>query len=450
MNAPLPDGPTSSLSLDVPATARLEAERALLGAITVRPDRFAGVAPLLSREDWALDAHALIWDAMTALSARGCPPDWLAVKAEVTARGTLAKVGDTAYLGVLLDYQMRGVHLETYVRLIRDAAVRRRLRAMAAELEHASTSARADTVDTLDATQRALQRLTAKLSLSDERGLTLAADAMGPLADRVASLVDGQGVSGLGTGFRRLDWYTGGFRPGQMIVVAGRTGMGKTSLALQIGFHVASRNIGAVPIYSLEMSAEENLLRAVCQHANIDSARFLHGKASEADVPKITAALGELGAASWAICDSGTVREADIRRQCEALAVTSGPLALIIVDYLQLVTPTGKTSNRTEAVSEISRGLKRIARDLDVPVLALSQLSRAPKGQERKRPELSDLRESGAIEQDADKVIFVHRDDTSTDQNQDGSFIVAKNRQGPCGIVPVSWVAHATRWVEAD
>ena len=445
MSAPraLPAAP----SLDDPATAHLEAERGLLGAVSLQPRRYAEVAPQLEVADFALDAHGLIWAAMGGVAAQGHAPDLMAVRAELRTRGQLEAIGGNAYLGTLLDYQARGVQLDTYVRLIRDAAVRRQLRAVARGLETAATSDLVETGATLDTTQQALHALTARLSLAEARGLVPAKDALPAVTRRVEALVSGQGLTGVSTGFRRLDWYTGGFRPGQMIVIAGRTGMGKTSLALQMAFHIAALGLGSVALYSLEMSAEENLLRAVCQIADVDSAALLHGRIREVDIPRVVHAIGTLGDAAWAIGDEGTVRVADVRRQCEALKVTSG-LALVVVDYLQLMTATAKVTNRTEAVSEISRGLKCLARDLEVPVVALSQLSRAPKGQERKRPELSDLRESGAIEQDADKVIFVHRDDTLSGETTEGSLLLSKNRQGPCAVIPATWVAQSTRWLE--
>ena len=447
MSAPraLPAAP----SLDDPATAHLEAERGLLGAVSLQPRRYAEVAPQLEVADFALDAHGLIWAAMGGVAAQGHAPDLMAVRAELRTRGQLEAIGGNAYLGTLLDYQARGVQLDTYVRLIRDAAVRRQLRAVARGLETAATSDLVETGATLDTTQQALHALTARLSLAEARGLVPAKDALPAVTRRVEALVSGQGLTGVSTGFRRLDWYTGGFRPGQMIVIAGRTGMGKTSLALQMAFHIAALGLGSVALYSLEMSAEENLLRAVCQIADVDSAALLHGRIREVDIPRVVHAIGTLGDAAWAIGDEGTVRVADVRRQCEALKVTSG-LALVVVDYLQLMTATAKVTNRTEAVSEISRGLKCLARDLEVPVVALSQLSRAPesgRGSDH-RPQLSDLRESGAIEQDADKVIFVHRDDTLSGETTEGSLLLSKNRQGPCAVIPATWVAQSTRWLE--
>jgi replicative DNA helicase len=267
------------------------------------------------------------------------------------------------------------------------------------------------------------------------------------LCVRVNALLAGQALAGLPTGFTRLDAVAGGLCPGQLVTVAARTGVGKTSFALQVAFTAAQ----AVPvaIFSLEMSQEEILLRAVAQHANVDSSQFFRGYLGRHQHANVIAAVADLAERQWAICDQGTLTVGDVRRHAEAMKASRG-LGLVVVDYLQLLAPSAGTSseNRTQQVGAMSRGLKNLARDLDVPVVMLSQLSRATDGRVGKRPQLSDLRESGSIEHDSDKVLFIHRDDDHGDQNTEATIIVAKNRTGPTGAVPVTFIKHATRFEE--
>ena len=363
------------------------------------------------------------------------------------AAGHLESIGGLAYLASLSDHAARGVGVETYAGLVLEASVRRSLEREAQAAAASAVDDGADAAATLATTRARLARLQAKLAGGDS-ALIDADEAMIALCGRVNALLAGKSLAGLPTGFARLDAVAGGLCPGQLVTVAARTGIGKTSFALQVAFSAAQTV--PVAIFSLEMSQEEVLLRAIAQHADIDSSAFFRGYLGRHRHADVAAAVTDLSERQWAICDEGTLTVADVRRHGEAMKVRRG-LGLVVVDYLQLLSPSPGTAgeNRTQQVGAMSRGLKNLARDLEVPILMLSQLSRATDGRVGKRPQLSDLRESGSIEHDSDKVLFIHRDDDHTDQNTEAVILVAKNRTGPTGAVPVTFIKHATRFEEA-
>jgi len=428
------------------ATSALDAERAVLGALMVRPERVASLTGTLSAEDFGLAAHGRVWEAIVACGDVGHRPDVLGVTAACRRLGTLEVVGGPVYLANLLDYQHRGVALDTYVRMVREAAIRRMLATVAEETNRAALTETATADTAIAFAQRRLADVAARATAQTEDVLWADAAITG-LLPRVEALLAGQSTPGVQTGFRNLDALTGGFGPGQLLTLAARPGQGKTSLALQLAFTVSLTT--PVVIFSLEMSREEILLRAVCQQASVDSARFLAGQLPERHHDAVYQAMSALMTRQWAICDRGTLTVPQVRAYTERIAATHGTLGLVVVDYLQLLsTAKGRSQdNRTVQVSEMSRALKNLARDLDVPVLMLSQMSRDIEKRTGGKPQLSDLRESGSIEQDSDKVLFIHRDAMDEDAGR-AAVIVAKNRQGPTGTCSLAWIAHATRFDE--
>ncbi len=428
------------------ATHRPDDEAAVLAQVFLRPERFTDVAAALTLNDFAREAHRLIFASMTRLVAGGHAPNFRAVLADLEQRDDMDRV-DRAYFASLLDAGHIGVRLATYIELVRDATTRRTLRKLGADLEAQATQAAADAPDMLARTQRTLREIEARVSgregdVVDQSTLLAAVDA------RVRALLDGAPLAGLASGFARLDATAGPLAPGQLWTLAGRTGLGKTSCALQIAMHAAA----TVPVafFSVEMSAEELLLRVVAQRARIDSRQLFRGILPGHQHALVQDALADLATRQWAIVDSGTQTIASVRRHCERMRAAGG-LGLVVVDYLQLldVPKGGSQDSRTQQVGALSRGLKVLARDLEVPVLALSQLSRATDARAGKRPQLSDLRESGSIEHDSDKVLFIHADDSS-EPVVEATLIVSKNRQGPTGSVPMMFVRQSSRFEEAE
>lgn len=428
--------------------ARIDDEAAVLGAIMVRPARYAEAAAVLAPEDFYRDAHQRIFACMGAVVEAGLAPDFRATLAEIERQGVLEHVGGKAYYASVLDHGHLGVSLQTYLGLVKDAALRRQLRAIGHEVEREASSGREATGDAIGRALRQLQAIEARLSTS--AGLVDMTDAIPAVDARVRALLAGDPLVGLSTGFPRLDARTGPLCPGQLWTLGARPGQGKTAFATQVAWNIAATG-GRVAFFSLEMSAEELLLRMITQHANVNAHHFFRGRLGPHDHPAIERALDHLTVSPHTICDEGTLTVADIRRHCEREQATRG-LDLVVVDYLQLLTaPRGSSQeSRAQQVGAMSRGLKTLARDLSVPVIALSQLSRATETRADKRPQLSDLRESGAIEQDSDKVLFLYPADDVNDAAPEVSLIVAKNRQGPTGVVHLVFIKQATRFEEAE
>jgi replicative DNA helicase len=437
--------PTATAS-DRTVPHNLEAERALLGSILLDNDSLNSALEILGKEDFYSDAHRVAFESMVALSEKNRTIDLVTLSEELSRGGLLEKSGGAGYLAALTD----GVPIGTmaavgeYCRIVKEKSTVRRL-------INASNTVIARCLEGTDDPEVLIDLAQSQVfDIAGQRvasGFATIREIVKTSFGKIDVLFDrGQRVTGIETGFVDLDNMTSGLQAGELIVVAARPSLGKTALALNIAAHASIEKQKVVGVFSLEMSKESLVIRLLCSEARIDSHKLRTGFSSREDWSRMTAALGRLSEAPLYIEDTPALSIMQIRAKARRLKAEKG-LDLLIVDYLQLVSGQGRFENRTQEVSYISRSLKSIAKELKVPVVALSQLSRAPEQRPGQRPQLSDLRESGSIEQDADVVIFIFRERKPTDEQEGGEefahsgsetrLIIGKQRNGPTGEVPI-------------
>jgi replicative DNA helicase len=426
----------------------LSAERAVLGALLFDGSLLASVAEILLPEDFALPAHADIFSAMLALDLSHRPIDLLTLAEELKTRGKLTVVGGPAYL-TSLDQGVPFAHnAAQYAKIVKEKATRRNLAHVAKEIFHLASQSAGELDAIIDEAERKLFYVSDKRRTGD-------LVPMGELMDSALALLERMrksdtGVTGLSTGFMDLDALLTGFHPGELIVIAARPGVGKTSLAMNMALSVARKENRAVGIFSLEMPSLQLLTRLLATAARVDVKKLRGGRLSANDEAKLQDVAAELFQVKLYIDDTGALSSFDLRAKARRLKAREPDLALLVIDYLQLMHQRGRVENRQLEVAEISRSLKQLAKELDVPVVALSQLSRKVEERKGGRPMLSDLRESGAIEQDADVVMFIHREEEGEDNksktNIPMELIVAKQRNGPIGSVDLVFLSEYTRF----
>lgn len=422
-----------------------ETERSILGLILLDNAALSQVLGVLDRDDFYVEAHRRIFEKMIALYEKGRPVDPITLREELEAAGELEQVGGVATIAALMSGLPQLQNVEHYVRIIREKSLLRKLIRAAHQIVTDCLAAPEDPEDVLDRAQATILRI------AEER-LTRGFVGIGEIARRQLDAVEQmagrpQMITGLPTGFTDLDQMTSGLQPGDMIVVAGRPSSGKTSFALSIAQNVAEKGY-VVGIASLEMSKEQLVQRMLCSAARINLHRFRGGFLSREEWGRLAEALGRLAECRIFIDDTPAMTALELRAKARRLKHEKG-LDLLIVDYLQMMTTRGRFENRQQEVSHISRELKQIAKDLNVPLLAVSQLSRAPETRTSHRPQLSDLRDSGSIEQDADVVLFVYREEMyhPTEENEGiAEIIIGKQRNGPTGSVQLAFVKEFTRF----
>ncbi len=439
-------------TLERPLPHNLDAERSILGAILLDNHALDLASEKIRPEEFFLDQHRRIYERMLTLQERREAIDTVTLMDELNRHGELEAAGGPAYLGSLVDGVPRISNVEHYARIVREKALLRNLVHTAHSIQQKAFEAEEGADDILDSAESQI------FQLAEERirvGFVGVKDVVKESFERLHRiLTEGRKITGLSTGYHQLDTLTSGMQDSELIILAARPSMGKTALALNIAENVAVRaeEPRTVAIFSLEMSKESLLLRLLSSHAKIDAHKFRTGRLGHADWNKMTVSLGQLGEAPVWIDDSGSSTVVEIGAKSRRLKRDKG-LSLIIVDYLQLISGRGRFSNRVEEVSSISRGLKALAKELKVPVLVLSQLTRAPEREERK-PQLADLRESGAIEQDADVVMFIHRPnfykkDVPEEERRQAELIIAKQRNGPTDRLNFIFFETNTRFEEA-
>src|SRR5688572_26163468 len=430
----------------------LEAEQSVLGAILIDRDAVVEVAEFLRPEDFYRQANGRIYAAILELFERREPIDIVTVAESLERREELEAIGGRTYLSSLSNETPTAVHAAQYARIVERKAVLRNLIGAAGRIAGIGYE---DPAEVQEAIDRAEAELFAVSQKRIDAGFSKLDTLLHQAYDRLDYLHAHRGeVSGITSGIKDLDTLTTGFQKSDLIIVAARPSVGKSSFALNIAEHAAVREKKSVGVFSLEMSKEQLVLRLLSSVANIDSQRLRSGFLEELDFARIAPAMNDLSEASLYIDDTPNITSMELRTKARRLQAESG-LDLVIVDYLQLMqaTTTNRDANRVQEVSEISRGLKALARELRVPVIALSQLSRQPEMRESKEPRLSDLRESGAIEQDADLVMFLWRDKERSgpeDQETDGEVInlkLAKHRNGPTGEIQLWFKKRQTRFV---
>jgi replicative DNA helicase len=428
----------------------LEAEQSVLGAILIDREAIIEVAEFLRPEDFYRQAHGSIYRAMVDLFERREPVDIVTVAETLERSNDLEPSGGRSYLSELSNNTPTAVHAVQYARIVERKAVLRNLIGAAGRIAGIGYEDPAEVQEAIDKAESELFQVSNRRVTA---GFSPLKELLHSAYDRLDYLHAHRGeISGVASGFKDLDVLTTGLQKSDLIVVAARPSVGKTSFALNVAEHAAVREKKTVGLFSLEMSKEQLVLRLLSSVANIDSQRLRTGFLEELDFARIAPAMNELSEAPVFIDDTPNISAMELRTKARRLQAEHG-LDLVIVDYLQLMqaTTTSRDANRVQEVSDISRGLKALARELNVPVIAVSQLSRQPEMRESKEPRLSDLRESGAIEQDADLVIFLYRekDRPAEEQDLDGEVInvkLAKHRNGPTGDIQLWFKKKQTRF----
>jgi replicative DNA helicase len=426
----------------------LEAEQSVLGAMMLSAEAMAEVVEVLEAEDFYRGSHAKIFSTLRNLFAHGEPVDVITAVEALRKQGVLDEVGGPLYLRDLVDEVPTPAGAQHYARIVADAALRRRLIGASADIIDLSYAGGRDAdVIADDAEQRIYD--VARREDKEETAL------IGDLVNRAMSDLEAiqnrdSAYTGLPTGFRDLDDLTSGLQPGNLVVIAARPGVGKSSLAMNMARNVAVAH-EPVAVFSLEMSRYEIGMRLLCAEARVPWDRIRNKRVGPDDWTRVVAAGETLHEAPLHIVDAGNVNIVDIRAKARRMKTGRQGLSMIIVDYLQLMTSPGvrRMDNRQQEVAEISRSLKLLAKELHIPVIALSQLNRNPEARADKRPQLSDLRESGAIEQDSDLVMFIHRDDGDAEHKREAEIIVAKHRNGPTGSIRLHFEPSLTQFRNA-
>ncbi|MQA31009.1 MAG: replicative DNA helicase [Luteitalea sp.] len=428
----------------------LEAERSVLGAILLHNDAFDLAAEVLDSDDFFRDAHRRIFEKMVKLSERNDAIDLVTLREELSRSGELDEVGGPAYITALVDGVPRSTNVEHYARIIKEKATLRSLISSANKIVTSAYEAEDEADLILDRAEHAIFAIADK-KIGD--GFVSLRDLAQGSLDTIEKLhARKELVTGVPTGFTDLDEITAGLQPSDLVIVAARPSMGKTSLVLNIAQHVGTKTDMTVGVFSLEMSKEQLFLRMLTGEARIDAHRLRGGFLGERDWGKLAQAIGTLSESKIFIDDTPSIGVLEMRSKCRRLASQHG-LHLVIIDYVQLMQGRGRFENRTLELASISRSLKGLAKELRVPIVLLSQLSRATESRADHRPQLSDLRESGALEQDADVVIFIYREDQYADKNAPptdaqgtAELIVGKQRNGPTGVVKLAFIREFTRF----
>jgi replicative DNA helicase len=426
----------------------LEAERSVLGAILVHNDAFNLAAQVIDSNDFYRDAHRRIFDKMVALNERHDAIDFITLKEELAKSGQLDEVGGPAYVASLADGVPRATNVEYYAKIVKEKSTLRNLIYAANKILTNAYEADQESDIVLDEAESAI------FAVADDRlkaGFVQMRDLVKESFPKIEQLFEQKRlITGVPTGFVDLDEMTRGLQGGDLIIVAARPSMGKTSLVLNIAQYVATQPEHAVGFFSLEMSKESLFLRLLTAEAQVDGHRLLSGAIGGKDYGRISHALETLSSMKLFIDDTANVGVLEMRAKSRRLQSEHG-LSLLIVDYIQLMSGRGRFENRTLELAAISRSLKGLAKELNVPIVVLSQLSRAPESRSDHRPQLSDLRESGALEQDADVVVLIYRDDVyNKDPNSPDAgtaeLILAKQRNGPTGTVRLAFLREQTRF----
>lgn len=426
--------------------ASLEAERALLGALLLDPGTLNTVLEHVKEEDFYRESHRHIFGAICALFERNEPFDPIALSDELRRAGTFDSIGGTAYISALLDAVPAMSSIEHYARMVAEKATSRRMIWAASEIVSIGYDAELAPRDYLDRAQKLVFEVLDAGSRSEAVPLK---HVLKEAISHIQALYEKrEGVTGLTTGFEKLDSLLLGLHPTDLIILAARPAMGKTTFVLNLAANAALLGNAAVVVFSLEMGSEQLALRMLSSESRIELGKLRSGFLSDADWPRLANAAARLAEARIFIDESGSPTVLDIRAKTRRLRL-EGKCDLIVIDYLQLMQGRNNTASREQVISEISRSLKGLAKELNVPIIALSQLNRGLEQRTDKRPMMSDLRESGAIEQDADIIGFIYRDEVYHPETEDkgiGEIIIAKHRNGPTGTVKLKFFNTFTRF----
>ncbi|MBN1936789.1 MAG: replicative DNA helicase [Anaerolineae bacterium] len=428
----------------------VEAERAVLGALLIDPDAYYRVSTFLRPDDFYVAKHAWMYDSMLALRERGEAVDYVTLCDELERREQLAEIGGAAYITGLINATPTALNVEYYGHIVERTSTLRQLIGAAGEI---AALAYEDTDDATAVVDHAEQILFGVSQRHTSRDLLPIRDVVDEYYDRVSYLYEHKGETiGVPTGFRQLDKLLGGFQKSDLIIIAARPSMGKTSLMLSMAQNAARKYDQRVAIFSLEMSSEQLVQRLIASETGIDSQRLRLGHLRDDEWPLLIQATGVLSETMIFIDDTPSISDMQLRTKARRLYAEHG-LDMIVIDYLQLMQTDRRIDNRVQEISQLSRSLKGLARELNVPVVVGSQLSRAVEQRNDKRPMLSDLRESGSIEQDADIVAFIYRDEyyaPETEQPNIAEILISKHRNGPTGMVPLYFQKELAKFRDVE
>jgi replicative DNA helicase len=430
----------------------VEAEQSLLGALLLDNQAFDRVADLVGADDFYRDDHRRIWRHVARLIEANRPADVVTVSESVEASEDKDKTGGAAYLGALAQNTPSALNIRRYAELVRERAVQRRLAQVATEIAEAALSPAGKEVgQMLDEAESKIFQI-AESGARRDQGLLEIKPVLARVFERIDHLYhqDNQSnVTGVPTGYAKLDDMTSGLQGGDLIVIAGRPSMGKTALALNIAEFVAVDNGLPVAIFSMEMSSTQLAMRMLGSIARVDQHKMRTGRLNDKEWGELSEAMGKLHETPIYIDEGGALTALEVRARARRLKRQYSKLGLIVIDYLQLMSSTAQGENRATEISEISRSLKAMAKELDVPVVALSQLNRALEQRPNKRPQMADLRESGAIEQDADVILAIYRDEVYNPESPEKGVAevnILKQRNGPIGVVKLTFLGQYTRF----
>ncbi len=438
------------LNVDRLPPQNVEAEQSVLGAIILDHDAFAKAIEVLNPDDFYKETHRRLYDGMIDLFEKNEPIDIITMTDYLRKNNALEAVGGISYLSSLANSVPTSANIRYHAKIIREKALLRALIKTATQIISEVYEDNKNADEVVDYAERMI------FDIADKRinvSFTSLKNIIKDTFKMIEYLYDKkEAITGIPSGFKDIDELTSGFQSGDLIIIGGRPGMGKTALALNIAQHVAIDLKGPVAVFSLEMAKEQLALRMLCSESMVNSSHVRKGFISKQDWPKLTNAAGRLADAPIFIDDSSAITVLEVRAKARRLKMERGGLSLVVVDYLQLMRSRNVFERREQEISDISRSLKALAKELRVPVVALSQLNRAVEQRGDKKPTLADLRESGAIEQDADVIIFLYRDELYNKNNPSNKgkaeVIIAKQRNGPTGVVNLTYLAESTKFVD--
>jgi replicative DNA helicase len=428
----------------------LEAEESVLGAMLLSPTAVGTVSEIVGAADFYRESHAKAYRAALALWSKGEPVDAITLSDELDERGELEAVGGQARVAELAALVPSTSNVEHYARIVKEMSTLRGLVRAGQEITRLGQERPGEVADLVDRAEQIVFELGQQRVTSDFAHIEV---LLKESFERITQLYEaGVEITGIPAGFRELDLLTSGFQPGNLVILASRPSMGKSALGLCIAANLGVRHETPVALFTLEMSKSEVTQRMMCSEAKVESQRLRTGRLAPDDWPRLTTACDRLMKSPIYVDDTGSTTIMELRSKARRLKSREPSLGLIVVDYLQLMTSGSSAENRVQEVSQISRALKVLARELEVPILAMSQLSRAVEQRQDKRPLLSDLRESGSLEQDADLVFFIYRDEyylgEESDQQGIAEIILAKHRNGPTGKVKLSFLRRYAKFAD--
>ncbi|WP_024297621.1 replicative DNA helicase [Methylomicrobium lacus] len=436
-------------SLKVPPNS-IQAEQSVLGGLMLDNQTWDSVADKVTADDFYRKDHRLIFRTIENLADKQIPFDVVTISEALESIGELDNAGGLAYLGMLAKDTPSAANIVSYANIVRDRSVLRQLIHIGTDISDSAFNTEGrDTAELLENAEREVFRI-AEQRQKGQSGFQPIKSLLAKAVDRIEVMFAQEGsITGASTGFTELDRLTSGLQPADLIIVAGRPSMGKTTIAMNMAENVAIKSRMPVAVFSMEMPGDALAMRMMSSLGRIDQHKVRSGKLEDDDWPRLTSAMSLLAETKLFIDDTPALTPTEVRSRARRLVREHGPLGLVVLDYLQLMQSPSSGDNRVQQISDISRGLKALAKELNVPVIALSQLNRNLEQRPNKRPVMSDLRESGAIEQDADLIMFVYRDEVYNEDSPDkgiAELIIGKQRNGPLGTVRLTFLGQFTRF----